>query len=158
TPRARTRVSLLIIPSLLLLGAPSFIQAQTTASDDPSIPSEFTAADPEIRELLRNEDESCKAIDPGRWSVKLEKALQITERRNLLGDKALVEALLASVSVMQGDLDSSLILLRKALQDSMEAKKEVLEADVLVSLAAEAQVNGNIQEAIALTTRAVSLS
>jgi tetratricopeptide (TPR) repeat protein len=149
---------LLILLCLFLLGAPSFIQAQTTPTGDPSIPPEFAAADPEIRELLGAGDNSCKAIDPGRWKVKLEKALQISESRDLLGDKALVEALLASVSATQGDLDSALILLRKALQDSLEAKKEVLEADVLVSLAAQAQLNGNIQEAISLTTRAVSLS
>src|SRR5262249_16483861 len=121
TSRARTRVSLLIVSSLLLLGAPPFIQSQTTGSGDPSTPSEFTAADPEIRELLGAGDDSCKAIDPGSWKVKLEKALQISESRDLLGDKALVEALLASVFVTQGDLDSALVLLRKALQDSIEA-------------------------------------
>jgi hypothetical protein len=65
-PRTRTRLSLLILLCLFLLGAPSFIQAQTTPTGDPSIPPEFTAADPEIRELLGAGDNSCKAIDPGR--------------------------------------------------------------------------------------------
>jgi len=133
-------------------------QAQGRGNTDPSIPAELTPADPEIRELLHVGDESCKAADPAAWMEKVEKALQIAEARGLVGDKALVEAYLASTLITQGNLDQAFTIFRKALQDSMDAKREVLEADILISLASEAQMRGNSQEALGLVTRALSLA
>jgi len=114
--------------------------------------------DPEIRELLGVGDDSCKAANPDAWVEKVQKALQIAESRELIGDRAIVEAMLASASITQGNIDQAFIIFRKALQDSIDAKREVLEADILVSLASEGQMKGNTQEAVDLVTRAVSLS
>lgn len=137
---------------------PSATQGQDRAASRLKIPAELIPVDSEIRELLGVGDDSCKVANPDAWVAKIQKALQIAESRELIGDKAVVEALFASASITQGNLDQAFIIFRKALQDSIDAKREVLEADILVSLASEAQLKGNTQEAIDVVTRAVSLS
>jgi len=82
---------------------------------------------------------------------KVERGLQIAETHGLIGDKALVEATLASALITQGNRDQAFIGLRKALQDS---EREVLEADILISLSAEDQVKGNTQDGLDLVSRA----
>ncbi len=137
---------------------PSLTQGQDQAASRLKIPAELIPVDPEIRELLGVGDDSCKAANPDAWVEKVQRALQIAENRGLIADKAIVRALLGSASITQGNLDQAFIILRKALQDSIDAKREVLEADILVSLASEGQLKGNSQQAVDLVTRAVSLS
>jgi len=137
---------------------PSATQGQDRTASRLSIPAELLPVDQEIRELLGVGDDSCKAANPDAWVEKVQKALQIAESRELVGDRAVVEALLASASIMQGNIDQAFIIFRKALQDSIDAKREILEADILVSLASEGQLKGNTQEAVDLVTSAVSLS
>jgi CHAT domain-containing protein/tetratricopeptide (TPR) repeat protein len=143
----------LFASSFLFRSAPVF--AQDSASLDPTIPSELTPAEPEIRALLAFQ--SCKPNGPV-WTEKLEKALQIAESRGLVGDRALLEASLASAVFVQGNAEQALLLLQKALQDSIDAKRQVLEADILVSLSSEAQMKGNTEGAMDLIRQALSLS
>ena len=114
--------------------------------------------DPEIRELLGVGDDSCKAANPDAWVAKIQKVLHIAESRELIGDRAIVEALFASASITQGNVDQAFIIFRKALEDSIDSKREVLQADILVSLASEGQLKGNVQAAVDLVTQAASLS
>lgn len=103
-------------------------------------------------------DDSCEAANPDAWVAKIQKALQIAESRELIGDRAIIEALFASATVTQGKVDQAFIIFRKALEDSIDSKREVLQADILVSLASEGQLKGNIQAAVDLVTQAASLS
>ena len=117
--------------------------AQDRASADPTIPVELTPADPEIRALLAYE--SCKP-NGAAWTEKLENALQMANSRGLVGDRALIEASLASAVFVQGNAEQALLLFQKALQDSIDAKRQVLEADILISLSSEAQMKGDASE------------
>lgn len=147
-----------LLAALVSLYLASAIKGQDRTASRPKIPAELIPRDPEIRELLGVGDDSCRAANPDAWVEKVQRALQIAENRGLIGDRAIVAALFASASITQGSLDQAFIILRKALQDSIDAKRDVVEADILVSLASEGQLKGNSQDAVDLVTRAVSLS
>ena len=59
---------------------------------------------------------------------------------------------------MQGNTEQAFLLFQKALQDSIDSKRPVLQADILVSLSSKAQMKGNTQEAIDLIHQALYLS
>jgi tetratricopeptide (TPR) repeat protein len=145
----------LFVSSLFFQPAPAL--AQDRASADPTIPAELTPSDPEIRALLGLADKSCKP-NGAAWTEKLEKALQMANSRGLVGDRALLEASLASAYIVQGNTEQAFLLFQKALQDSIDVKRQVLQADILVSISSEAQMKGNTQGAMDLIHQALSLS
>lgn len=121
-------------------------------------PVELTATDPDIQALLTDDNVPCKQVNPSETAERIEKALQIADQRGLIRDRALVEAALALTLIGEGKLEMAFVSLQKALQDSIDTKNEVLEADVLLSLASEAQMKGNNQKALDLVSRALALS
>src|SRR5882762_4835489 len=144
----------LFVSSLFFDPAPALAQDRTTA--DPT-PAELTPEDPEIRALLGLDDKSCKPNGIA-WTEKLEKALQMANSRGLVGDRGLLEASLASAYIVQGNTERAFLLFQKALQDSIDAKRQVLQADILVSISSEAQMKGNTQGAMDIIHQALSLS
>ena len=143
----------LFATSLLCRVAP--VLAQGRAGGDPTIPAELSPANPEIRALLAFD--SCKP-NGASWVERLEKAVQIANARELTGDLAVLEASLASAVFVQGNAEQALLLFQKALQDSIDAKRQVLQADILISLSSGAQMKGNTEEAMDLVRQALSLS
>jgi CHAT domain-containing protein/tetratricopeptide (TPR) repeat protein len=119
---------------------------------------ELTATDPDIRALLSPVDGSCKQQNPDESLDRLKKALRAFDGRGLVGDRALVEAALGSVLTGQGNLEMASLAFQRALEDAKEAKNEVLEADMLIAIASEAQVKGNIKESMNLVSQALSMS
>jgi tetratricopeptide (TPR) repeat protein len=132
-------------------------KAQDRNTTDPTIPAEMKPSDPDIRTLLGIDNQSCKPNDTA-WTEKLQKALEMADARGLIGDKALLEASLASAVLVQGNADQSFLLYRKALEDSIAANRQVLRADILISLSSESQMKGDNQAATQLLTEALSLS
>jgi CHAT domain-containing protein len=133
---------------------PLFAQAH-----DPSIPTDLSPTDPEIRSLLNIFDSSCRAAKLTANMEHLQKALEIADRRGLIGDRAVIEVSIASANILgQGEVEQGFLLLQKALQDSIDAKREILETDILISLAAQMQMKGNIEQGIALLNKAILLS
>jgi CHAT domain-containing protein/tetratricopeptide (TPR) repeat protein len=137
---------------------PSPANPQDKAANNPSIPTELTAADPEIRALLDFENKPCKPGGIQERAEDIQKALQMADSRGLIGDRAIAEAALASALIGEGKLEMAFVAFQKALQDSIDLKNEVLEADILLSLASEAQIKGNNQKAFDLVSRALSIS
>jgi tetratricopeptide (TPR) repeat protein len=121
-------------------------------------PPELTAADPEIRKLLDQTTSRCGQSDSGENIQNINKALEIADTRGLLGDKAIAEAYLGSAYVGRAEMELVFTNFQKALQDALEVKNKVLEADILISLASEAQLKGNVQRAIDLTSKALDIS
>ena len=132
---------------------PSTVVSQSA----PPIP-ELTATDPAIRALLNAPNASCRATNLDNLIENLNKAVNILGSRGLTGDRALVEAALGSALTGQGRLELASAAFQKALEDARVAKNEVLQADILVALASEAQVKGNIGESIELVSRALGIS
>lgn len=148
----------LLCSILLFLCLPLSADAQIRDTADPSIPAELTPTDPEIRELLHLGSDSCKAANIGAWADQLQKSLQIADSRGLVGDRAVLEAYSAFASMGQLSSTEAFVLFRKALQDSIDAKREILEADILISLSVEEQMKGNNQQAVELITDALGLT
>jgi len=84
--------------------------------------------------------------------------VSLADKRGLVGDRALAEAFLASAQIGRGDLDLGFTTARKALQDSIDAKNEVLEADILLSLAGDAQIKGRSLDAVDLVSQALKIA
>jgi tetratricopeptide (TPR) repeat protein len=122
------------------------------------IPGELTPSDSDIRSFLGTDDNSCKPANGNEWNEKLQKALQIAENRGLVGDRALIEASLGSTLIAQGNSERAFAIFKKALQDSIESKRSVLQADILISLASQSQMTGDVQGAIDLVNRALMLA
>ena len=112
--------------------------AQDTRNNAPTRPTKLIAADPEIRALLDNSTATCDQASADERFGRLQTAVSLADKRGLVGDRALAGAFLASAQIGRGDLDLGFTTARKALQDSIDAKNDVLEADILLSLAGDA--------------------
>jgi CHAT domain-containing protein len=145
-----------LIEGALACSLPGQVQGRNSKTS--TVPAELSPTDTDIRLLLGVDDTSCKTANAEQRIQSLQKALQIATTRGLTGDKAVVEAVLASTVLAQGKTEEGFLLFEKALQDSIEAKKPILEADILISLASESLVRGNIHGAIDVTNRALTLS
>jgi CHAT domain-containing protein/uncharacterized protein HemY len=137
---------------------PAVATSQNKGSASSSIPPELTAVDPELRALLNDENISCKSVNPNETVERIQRALEIADKRGLVRDRAVVEAVLGSALVGEGKMEMAFLAFEKALEDSINSKNDVLEADILNALASEAELKGNNQKALELLVRALVLS
>ena len=70
----------------------------------------------------------------------------------------MAEAMLASAYIGRGELELAFTTFQRALQDAGDAQNQVLESDILISLAAQPQLKGSTAESMELIARALSLS
>jgi len=136
----------------------STASAQESTNGNYRRPTELEAVDPEIRSLLDKNPFTCEQFNIDDAIARVQKALNIADSRGLIGDRALAETILASAYIGQAEMELAFTTFQKALQDASEAKNVVLEADILTSLASEAQLKGNVPQAIELTSRALRIS
>jgi CHAT domain-containing protein/uncharacterized protein HemY len=137
--------------------APS-LGAQTQPKAAAWRPQELQAADPEIRSLLDQTSGTCQRSDPTEMVERVQKAIHIAEVRGLIRDRALAEATLASAYIGQAKIELAFATFQKALQDAIDSKNTVLETDILIVLASEAQLKGNTDHAADLLLRAKNLA
>jgi len=140
------------------LWLPNLSSGQEKPTNTTSRPAELVAVDPDIRGLLDDSTATCDEKSANDKFERLQKAVSLADKRGLIGDRALAEALMASTYVGRGELELGFATARKAMQDSIDAKNEVLEAEILISLAAEAQVKGNSLQATDMVTHALKIS
>jgi len=148
-------VSLLTAYVLLF---PLLVNGQGNSKYDANKPAELMAVDPQIRALIPKPLSSCDKFNVNDTVDRLQEALKIADNRGLVRDRALVEASLASTYVSQAKIELAFATFQKALQDAIDSKNGVLEADLLIALASEAQLKGNRQQAVELISRALSIS
>lgn len=120
-------------------------------------PPELVATDKDVRDLLDRTTASCE-FSAADLLARAQKAAQIADARGLVRDRALAMDVLASAYVGQGDLELAFATFQKAMQDAVDSKNGVLEADILVTLALEAQTKGDTARALELLSRALSIS
>jgi tetratricopeptide (TPR) repeat protein len=137
---------------------PSIARTRESQNGKSDRPAEFEAVDPEVRQLLNESRSSCDQVSINDQIERVQKAIKIADSHGLIGDRALAEAMLASAYIGQAEIELAFITFQRALQDAIDSKNAVLEADILISLASEAQLKGNIPQGIDLTSRAVSIS
>jgi hypothetical protein len=119
------------------LSSTSFGQSPRRNAKTLTLPAELTPADPEIRLMLGVDDTPCKAPNVNERVETLRKAMEIAEARGLIGDRAVIEEALASTRLAQGNAEEAFLLFQKALQDSIDARRPILQADILISLTSE---------------------
>src|SRR5258708_7649507 len=156
--KASGKVLLILLVCCLLFP----ITPSSCAQDQPNslawIPPELQAIDPEIRSLLDKNNAGCDQLNVNDVIGRAEQAIRIANSRNLVQDRAVAEATLSLGYVFEADFDQAFATLKRALQDAVDSKNQVLEADVLVSLASEAQLKGNTSESRDLLAKALSTS
>ncbi len=121
-------------------------------------PAELQATDPEIRTMLDDTRSACDQANLNDTVERVQKALRIADNRGLVGDRALAEAMLASAYIGQAEIELAFTTFQKALQDAIDSKNGVLEADILISLSSEAQMKGNTLQAIHVISKALSIA
>jgi CHAT domain-containing protein/tetratricopeptide (TPR) repeat protein len=131
-------------------------QEKQTSTDDR--PIELLASDPAIRALLDDSATTCSQLNVDSKLERLQEAVKLAGTRGLTGDRALAEAALATALKDEAKMEMAFRAFREALQDSKDAHNDVLEGDILVSLASEAQMNGNLQQALDTVSQALSIS
>jgi hypothetical protein len=141
------------LAAVFSLLSPVVATAQEKPKYDQNKPVELLAVDPEIRGLLDEPRTSCDQININDTIAKIQKTLKIADDRGLIRDRALVEASLASAQIGQSEIELAFATFQKALQDAIDSKNGVLEADILISLASESQLKGNIPQATDLISK-----
>lgn len=148
--------------ALLLWCFFSLLVPTASAQDEPKSsswkPPELEALDPEIRSLLDKTPASCDQLSVDDVIESVQKALHIADTRGLTRDRGLAEAALASAYIGQAKIELAFTTFQRALQDAIDSKNGVLEADILISLASEAQLKGNALRAADLISRALNIS
>lgn len=146
-PRLFNCVCLCLVLSLTAHG-------QQASAPRPSIPPELQASDQEISTLLTSADSKAQAGDYDSAFADSKAALELAEKKGLLGDRAIVEKSVAEGSFVRGKVDEAFTFYQASLQHAVDASNLVLQADVLTSLSALPQFQGNLPGALDLLAKA----
>jgi CHAT domain-containing protein/tetratricopeptide (TPR) repeat protein len=144
--------------SVCILLSPHFVVGQEKSTHGSNKPADLVAVDPRIRALLNDTVSSCAQSSFSNMVERLEQALKVADSEGLIRDRALVEANLASADLSQAKLELAFTIFQRALQDAIDSNNRVLEADILIALASQAQLKGNNQESVDLISKALSIS
>src|SRR5205823_39454 len=120
------------------------------------IPEELRATDPQIRQLL---DDARLAADDGDYqttSAKAEQSLLLAKQSGSIGDRALAETAVAQAKAASGNLADAKTLYQAALDDAVDSSNTVLESELLTTLAIYLQIQGDLDGALALSTKALT--
>ncbi len=98
------------------------------------IPPEFQASDQEIRKLLTTAELESEAGEYESAFADFKAALELSQKKGLVGDRAIAEESVASGYFSLGKVDESIKLYQASLQHATESSNLVLQADVLVAL------------------------
>ena len=112
------------------------------------IPPELQASDQEIRKLLMAAESKSEAGENESALADSRAALELAEKKGLVGDRAIAEESVASGYFASGRLDESFKLYQASLQDAIDSSNLVLQADALVALSALPQLQGNLPGAL----------
>jgi tetratricopeptide (TPR) repeat protein len=148
------RLCFLVVTTL----SASVAASQQKPASAVSTPPELEYQDPEVRALLAPSEAGCAQRNVATALENAERAIRIADNRRLIHDRALIESALAVALVGQGQLDPAFRVFQQALQDAIDSRNEVLQADTLISLASQAQMKGNTPEAMGLVERALSIA
>ena len=120
----------------------------------PYVPPELQAGDQDVRSLLTSAKSKAEAGEYESAFADSKSALELAEKKGLLGDRAIAEAYVAQGYFASAKLDDSFKYYRASLQHALETSNLVLQADVLVALSALPQLRDNLPEALELLAKA----
>ena len=112
------------------------------------IPPELQASDQVIRELLAEAESKAETGEYESAFADSKAALELAQKKELLGDRAIAEESVAAGYFASGKLDESFKLYQASLQHAVDSSNLVLQADVLVALSTLPQLQGNLPGAL----------
>jgi len=146
--------SRLFVTSVVLAFAlPAYCDSKSIARQE--IPVELRASDPEIKGLI---DTAADKWDLGDLEGALQdakKAWDLCQSKGLESDLPIAGLQLSALSISKGEIDVARDLLNKSLEAAAERSNVVLEAQILVSLAALREMSGDRKGALETNTRAL---
>src|ERR1019366_4701802 len=122
------------------------------------VPPELQVVDPNVKAYLDSAEESAKLGNDGECLTSLQKALELATKQKSLADKGIVEARLGVYYFTQGKLEDAKSQWVSSLSDGMAVSNLVLQADVLVALAALQQGSGHLDQALNTVNQALDSS
>lgn len=120
----------------------------------PYVPPELQAGDQDVRSLLTSAKSKAEAGEYESAFADSKSALELAEKKGLLGDRAIAEAYVAQGYFASAKLDESFKYYQASLQHALAASNLALQADVLVALSALPQLQDNLPEALDLLAKA----
>ena len=148
-------ISRLSVSAIICLIVVSIGHSQQPPSPKRYIPPEFQASDQEIRKLLTTAELESEAGEYESAFADFKAALELSQKKGLVGDRAIAEESVASGYFSLGKVDESIKLYQASLQHATESSNLVLQADVLVALSTVPQFQGDSSEALDLLSKAL---
>lgn len=119
------------------------------------VPVELQASDPEVKKLLDTAADNFDIGDLEAAGQLLGKAQELCRSRRLTSDVPIVQVGLATLSISNGNIEKARDLLSEALESAAERSNTVLEAQILVSVAALKEMAGDRTAALLTDKRAL---
>ena len=131
---------------------------ETSGSSKPYSPPELQASDPDVKGCLDSAEKSGHEGNYPELLRQLLKAFDLSLKKGIVADKALIEAKLGEAYAIHGKLEDAKQQWSNAFADSLTTGNLVLQADALVALSSMAQATGNTSEALDFVSKAVDLA
>ena len=131
---------------------------EPTPSDKDYRPAEMQLSDPEVKSAVDSTKALSESGDYDQAIREIEKALQLSIKKNLRTDRALVEDDLARTYILRGDISRAEDYLNSAETLASETGNLVLEAETLATLSDLARTESDEQKAQELMSQAVDLA
>ena len=133
-------------------------QTSPTTAHQNYVPPELQIADPNVKAYLDSAEKSAKLGNDGECLTFLQKALELATKEKSVADRGIVEDKFAVYYITQGKVEDAKLQWVHSLSDGMAISNLVLQADVLVALAALQQAGGHLDQAIKAVNQALDLS
>ncbi|MGA9414186.1 MAG: hypothetical protein WBV60_05800 [Terriglobales bacterium] len=149
---------LLFVFFLLSSFAIAALEASQPATHQKYVPPELQVADPNVKAYLDSAEKAAELGNDGECLTSLQKALELATKRESLADKGIVETRLGVYYFAQGKVEDAKSQWANSLSDGMAVSNLVLQADVLVALAALQQASGHLDQAMNTVKQALDFS
>ena len=122
------------------------------------LPPEVQIQDPIIKPIVESAEKAAELGHDEECLTSLEKALQLAIKQQSLSDAAIIEDYISVYYFLRGRLDDAKTYSLKSLSDATSASNLIVQADVMVRLAALQQESGNLDQALKMTEQALEIS
>jgi CHAT domain-containing protein len=155
---ARFGMLLRLICLLLAITSTWSFGQETSRLSKPYAPPELQPSDPEVKACLDSAERSGQEGNYPELFRQLLKAFDLSSKKGIVADMALVEAKLGASYFIQGKFEDAKQQWSSAFSDSLTAGNLVLQAEALIALSSMANATGNTSEALDFETRALDLA
>jgi len=122
------------------------------------LPPEVQIQDPIIKPIVESAEKAAELGHDEESLTFLENALQLAIKQQSVSDAAIIEDYISVYYFLRGKLDDAKTYSLKSLSDATTASNLIVQADVMVRLAAFEQERGDLDQALKMTEQALEIS